>query len=231
LGIVEQIASYAVPKRWRAEVAVFQKGSPTFSMAGSRWFPCRRALDAGGFMLAKLLKLCTLSAFGSQNPALALAILLALMAGHGPAVAQNVTEFPLPTANSGPFDITTGPDGALWFTEGGANNIGRMTTAGAVTEFPIPTFGGARGITMGPDGALWFVERGGNTQIGRITTAGVFTEFPIPSGMSSVYMSITTGPDGALWFTEDQANWIGRITTAGVVTEFPIPTARSRSRH
>ena len=28
-----------------------------------------------------------------------------------------ITEFPLPTANSGPYGITAGPDGNLWFTE------------------------------------------------------------------------------------------------------------------
>ncbi len=34
--------------------------------------------------------------------------------------------------------ITTGPDGALWFTEL-IDQIGRITTAGVITEFPIPT--------------------------------------------------------------------------------------------
>jgi len=37
-----------------------------------------------------------------------------------------ITEFPIPTANSQPSSITTGPDGALWFTEGSGNNIGRF---------------------------------------------------------------------------------------------------------
>jgi virginiamycin B lyase len=40
------------------------------------------------------------------------------------APAQVFTEFPLPTSGSGPFGITTGPDGALWFTEGSASKIG-----------------------------------------------------------------------------------------------------------
>jgi streptogramin lyase len=33
--------------------------------------------------------------------------------------------------------ITTGPDGALWFTEQNASKIGRITTAGVITEFPL----------------------------------------------------------------------------------------------
>ncbi len=38
-----------------------------------------------------------------------------------------VTELPIPTANSSPFGITTGPDGNLWFTESSAGQIGRIT--------------------------------------------------------------------------------------------------------
>lgn len=34
--------------------------------------------------------------------------------------------YPVPTANSFPLGITTGPDGALWFTEALASNIGRI---------------------------------------------------------------------------------------------------------
>jgi virginiamycin B lyase len=146
------------------------------------------------------------------------------------ALAQAITEFPVPTANSEPAGITMGPDGALWFIERSANKIGRITTAGVVTnEFPIPTANsGASIITTGPDGALWFIEQSAN-KIGRITTAGAVTnEFPIPTANSGASI-ITTGADGALWFTEKSANKIGRITTAGVVTnEFPIPTANGQ---
>jgi hypothetical protein len=40
-----------------------------------------------------------------------------------------------------------------------ANQIGRITTEGTITEYPIPTpDSGPNGITAGPDGALWFTE-------------------------------------------------------------------------
>jgi streptogramin lyase len=117
-----------------------------------------------------------------------------------------------------PLSITTGPDGALWFTENGGNKIARITTAGVITEFPIPTAdSNPTGITAGPDGALWFAEASAD-KIGRITTEGVITEFPITAG--SFPTDITTGPDGALWFPEYHAGQIGRITTMGVLTEF-----------
>jgi streptogramin lyase len=42
-----------------------------------------------------------------------------------------------------------GPDGALWFTERLADKIGRLTTAGLFTEFPLPPFAlGARRLTI-----------------------------------------------------------------------------------
>jgi virginiamycin B lyase len=64
--------------------------------------------------------------------------------------------------------IVSGPDGALWFTEGTANKIARITTSGAVTEYPIPTASStALSIASGPDGSLWFTEFDGNN-IGRL---------------------------------------------------------------
>ena len=132
------------------------------------------------------------------------------------------TEFPLPTPNSLPRSITSGPDGALWFTEGAANKIGRITTAGVLTEFAVQ--GNPSGITSGPDGALWFTEPNAG-KIGRISVAGAITEYPLAA--NSRPSQITRGADGALWFTDQDRNTIGRITTAGVFSEFAIPTAGS----
>jgi virginiamycin B lyase len=47
--------------------------------------------------------------------------------------------------------------------------IGRITTEGAITEFPLPTAGAQPAIIItGPDGNLWFSEFAGD-RIGRIT--------------------------------------------------------------
>lgn len=133
----------------------------------------------------------------------------------------------MPTASSQPRGIASGPDGALWFTEGAGNKVGRLATAGTFTEFPIPTAGSRpEGITTGPDGNLWFAEGIGN-KIGRITTAGVITEFPLPL-LGSEPRELTIGPDGAIWFTENGR--IGRITTTGIVTELPVPATDAGPR-
>jgi streptogramin lyase len=134
-----------------------------------------------------------------------------------------IGSFTLPTPNAQPIGIAAGPDGALWFTEYGAGQIGRVTTAGMITEFPLssaasqPYF-----ICAGPDGAMWFTEFAAD-RLGRITTSGAITEFSVtgaPTGIAS-------GPDGALWFTEYTGGAIGRLTTGGGLTEYPIPTTSS----
>ena len=69
--------------------------------------------------------------------------------------AGAITEYPMPSANAGPYAIVTGPDLALWFTEQTGHGIGRITTAGTITEFPVD---GTQplGIASGPD-SLWFM--------------------------------------------------------------------------
>ena len=150
---------------------------------------------------------------------LAAAFVLALeIAPAHSARAQVITEFPVLTAGSEPGGITVGTDGNLWFTEFFVGKIGRITTAGVVTEFDAA--GNPQFITVGSDGNLWFTEQS-VSKIGRITTSGTnFTEFPTLTPTSLI--GVATGSDGNVWFVEDSS--IGRITMGGVVTEFPIPT-------
>ncbi len=125
----------------------------------------------------------------------------------------------------GPFGITAGPDGALWFTnqdgcQYGTGSIGRMTTSGTLTNLYIGTSTSVvnpAAITAGPDGALWFTNNGNGSgdSIGRITTSGQIYTYTGP-GISGPE-GIAVGPDGAVWFTNLGANGsgnsIGRITT------------------
>src|SRR5258708_33157406 len=104
-------------------------------------------------------------------PLMAIILLWAVVGVARHALALTFTEFPLPGPGRTPGSITTGPDGALWFTEPGANKIGRITTAGAVTERPIPTANSRpAAITQGPDGPLCFTGSPAST-IGGSTRA------------------------------------------------------------
>jgi virginiamycin B lyase len=81
----------------------------------------------------------------------------------------SITQFPLGSDPSfASAGITAGPDGNLWFTEPGANSIGRISVAGAVERFAIPTANSLPiDITPGGDGNLWFTEADAS-KIGRI---------------------------------------------------------------
>src|SRR6266851_3507125 len=150
-----------------------------------------------------------------------------------------ITELPFPSGFGQPFDIATGPDGNLWFTQEttgtntiSSDHIGRITPDGSVAEFPVPAVGtivsldgAGLHITAGPDGNLWYTEIGVD-KIARLSPSGAVTEFPIPTTGGNPG-SITAGPDGNLWFTESIANKIGQIFPSGRITEFPIPTANS----
>src|SRR5437016_6286143 len=105
--------------------------------------------------------------------------------------SAQVTEFPIPTSNSGPLGITRGPDGNVWFTENGAKKIGRISMTGTVTEFPLPLpFSDPRGITAGPDGNLWFTGIF-QSNIDRMTPSGVLTEFGLTACLPQ---PLTAGP-------------------------------------
>jgi virginiamycin B lyase len=134
------------------------------------------------------------------------------------------TIYPIPTSGAGASGITTGPDGALWFTESFASQIGRITTGGVITEYPITANTGPSSIVTGPDGALWFTEDLDNS-IGRITTTGSFTEYPLTQTTILLDDSqIIAGPDGALWFGDAGNRSLSRMTTSGALLEYPIPT-------
>jgi virginiamycin B lyase len=87
-----------------------------------------------------------------------------------------IHEFTLSHAILG--SITRGPDGNLWFTAfqyGGTGKIERITTAGKISDFPLPTSGnGPTSITFGTDHTLWFIEvevadpYGKNAKIGHL---------------------------------------------------------------
>lgn len=155
-------------------------------------------------------------------------MLLAAMAGAAPgsALATGITEFTNGLhADSDLGGITPGPDGNLWFTDGGTTHaIGRITPEGKITEFTSGLNGPGRpaDITLGPDKNLWFTETGSPANaIGRITPAGTIAEFSSGLNPGSAPSNIVAGPGGNLWFLDDgSTRAIGRITPAGTINEF-----------
>ncbi len=138
-------------------------------------------------------------------------------AATGGTEIHAVIEYQIPSVRSQPRGIVAGPDGNLWFTEYNDDQIGRITLAGQIAEFPtLLGDSGPFGITTGPDGNLWFAEVLAH-RVGYATPDGIITEFSLPPDFS-LPKGVTVGPDGAVWFTGYLGDGIARITTAGIDT-------------
>lgn len=155
-----------------------------------------------------------------------------------------------------PLGITAGADGNVWFTDGSCSQgisifrrqeatpaceIGRITPAGQITEFPAgPVYPDA--ITAGAGGNLWFTDsrtitsgEEGQVAIGRITPSGQITTFSnglSPKSIPGPYIGIpeieapgahgiTATADGNVWFIDVGTASLGRITPSGKITEYP----------
>ena len=117
------------------------------------------------------------------------------------------TSWPLPHRRAGPTRIAAGPDGALWFTEQDAHAIGRITTAGAISEFPLTTGLSPYDIKPGPDGAMWFTA---DSCIGRITTSGQVTAWPVAG--AGRLLGIAPARDGSIWAADDLKSALWHFT-------------------
>jgi streptogramin lyase len=174
------------------------------------------------------------SSYTSFNRTLARAsmfVVVGAIIGAPAASAQTsgITEYPVPTAASGPSDMTLGADGNVWFVEATSANVSKISTAGVVTEFF--DYSVNNGITSGPDGNLWCTTSGDpfgdprfNPQIFATNTDGVGVNGAGLLNSSSRPLAITAGPDGNLWFTDVNVNNIGKVTLNREITEYPIPS-------
>lgn len=77
----------------------------------------------------------------------------------------SITQYAIPTADSGAAAITGAADGALWFVESNANKVGRVDSAGRFSEFTLPTANsGPMAIGADPAGGacspsvIWVLE-------------------------------------------------------------------------
>lgn len=72
---------------------------------------------------------------------------------HVPQVS--IEEHAVADPAAGPYALTTGPDGALWFTLVHGDRIGRLVPGREPTSHRLAPDSGPTVITPGPDGALW----------------------------------------------------------------------------
>jgi virginiamycin B lyase len=143
------------------------------------------------------------SSIARRASALIGALICVLALAAGSARAANVQLFAVPTAGAGLSNIVAGPDGALWFNEQNGFAVGRITTTGVVTEFPVPRAsysanGDGPTTIVSSGGNLWTLANVGST-IDVISTAGAVTQLYANLNQSATNLA----PDsaGGVWAT------------------------------
>ncbi len=126
----------------------------------------------------------------------------------------------------GGVDLTTGPDGRLWFldTEG---QIVRSTLDGELTVWAAPGYP-MSSIAVGADHRLWIGGGVGGRTGGRIfrldPATGHLRRFH-GAGLGAETRDLVVGPDGRIWFIAG-SDRIGRISTDGTIRTFRDPAVR-----
>ena len=122
-----------------------------------------------------------------------------------------------------PYDLISGPNGDLWFTDNGAKAVGYITPSGAIREFPAPAGDVPLQVVAGSDGNIWFYSVDGATHsIVKMTPGGTFTGYPFMSSLSEIADNMVLGPDGDIWFADMGTTSIGKIAPNGTITEYPL---------
>ena len=145
------------------------------------------------------------------------------------ALNTRALDLPLHLGLSLANDVTAGADGAMWFTLGGLNAIGRFDlTTHQFAEYPVP------GEILGQVQALFGIIKPGPgstvvmdlPQQNAVVTLDVythhFTKYPMPTPLSFP-VGVWTANDGSIWVTESLGMRIARIDPAtGAIEQFPL---------
>jgi virginiamycin B lyase len=137
----------------------------------------------------------------------------------------SLKQFRVPTDNSQPRSITNGSDDNLWFTLGTEfvpSKIGRITSAGEITEFgPACATCIVTDIIQGPNNILYYTSN--DPILGRITTSGQILE-PIDIPNSNAVAGDLAVHGNEIWFTDFNNDSLWRYdVAAGQFTQFPVP--------
>lgn len=140
--------------------------------------------------------------------------------GGRDAVIDLIGEVAVPTPDAQPFGVVALDDGTAWFTELGADALGRIDILGRVEEFPVGRAGSFVSMIATTGDSIWFTlnaaglvghVRGGDAAI-------AFTELP---GDPSGPVGIAVAADGAVWVAQILGDALARIHR-GALTEVKL---------
>jgi len=115
---------------------------------------------------------------------------------------------------SRPNWIVAGADGALWFSDAATDRVGRITTAGAVTLYPLPKGWKDPGEIIATNDGFWFTV-GNQSVLGRMNLQGGIK----PVKILAPARAVARGPEQRIWYTngERTIGWINADGTSDYV--------------
>ena len=146
------------------------------------------------------------------------------------------------SSNSSVSGLTLGADGNIWFIDNDSSGnsttsaIGRITPAGAVTEFRQPET--IEALASGPGGDVWFTGFDStNSFVGHISADGRVTQTAIDPSDSISLGTLAADRAGNLWISITAYGLDGSVTNSGLLkisptghtTELQVPKVLSKS--
>jgi virginiamycin B lyase len=135
------------------------------------------------------------------------------------------THHAIESPRGGPYGVATAPDGVVWATLQGGNQLLRIAPDGAMTAIDLPRAGAVPSdVAVGADGTVWFLQFRAN-RVGQLKD-GKFAEFEV--GKENAGLSgLAVAADGAVWFGMMRRASLGRLR-GGRIDTFPLPRANAR---
>lgn len=125
-----------------------------------------------------------------------------------------------------PLDIVAGPDGNLWYNDGGGN-IYQLTTSGHSTRVRnVYEMGGL----WSAYGHLWYWTASGFDLVEMSTDGSIAKTYPVTA--DCLPGSLTGGPQHSIWFVDGNNLCVARMTLSGKFRIVPMYSQKySSSAH
>jgi virginiamycin B lyase len=144
-----------------------------------------------------------------------------------PGSSAQISQYGIPGGGGG-FFIATGADGALWFTEGSGNLVGRLPTGAlpglnnsAIAQYD-PTGSGLLQPSRpapGGDGNVWLSDDSADIVGGMNLGGGIVQTANVGDATGAIAVS----PTGDTWFASTANPELYDVSTGGTVTPFALP--------
>jgi streptogramin lyase len=163
----------------------------------------------------------------------------------GRATRVIYTEYDLPRETISPHDVIVDPDGIVWFSSFGEQNLGRLDPkTGQVTEFPIPEHKagfptGGLGLRSDREGNLWLGNMYQATIVKFDRKTETFKFWPLPAAQNidaaqvNMVSPQSSAVDGRVWTQNNGFAGVHRldVSTGNIETWEPFKDAPKGEVH